>query len=72
LFVPLLAGLYSKRPTASAAVISMAVSVPLTFAVDLLTKGAGFGFATPALVGIGTSGGIFVLFSMRRSGGTSV
>lgn len=72
LFVPLLAGLYSKRPTASAAVISMLVSVPLTFAVDLLTKGAGFGLATPALMGIGMSALIFVVFSARRGGSTSV
>jgi SSS family solute:Na+ symporter len=48
LFVPLLAGLYSSRPTAGAALAAMAAAVPATAAVHLLTHGAGLGFLTPA------------------------
>jgi SSS family solute:Na+ symporter len=67
LFVPLLAGLYSSRPTAGAALAAMAASVPATAAVHLLTHGAGLGFLTPAALGILFSAAVFFLFAARKS-----
>jgi SSS family solute:Na+ symporter len=67
LFVPLLAGLYSSRPTAGAALAAMAASVPATAAVHLLTHGAGLGFLTPAALGILFSAVVFFLFAARKN-----
>ncbi len=66
LFVPLLAGLFSKRPAASAALASMAAGVPVTLAAHVATDGAGFGLLTPTLLGIAVGGVFFLLFSMRK------
>jgi solute:Na+ symporter, SSS family len=65
LFVPLLAGLYSTRPTAGAALASMAAAVPATAAIHLLTHGVGLGALTPAALGILFSAVVFLLFAMR-------
>jgi SSS family solute:Na+ symporter len=67
LFVPLIAGLYSARPKAGAALAAMAAAVPATVAVHLLTRGAGIGSLTPAALGIAFSGAIFFLFALRKS-----
>jgi SSS family solute:Na+ symporter len=72
LFVPLLAGLYSKRPRAGAALAAMAASVPATAAIHLLTRGAGFGALTPAAIGILFSAIIFFLFASRRNSAAPV
>ncbi len=65
LFVPLVVGLYSSRPTAGAALASMVSSVPFTFAVYRMTAGQGWGILTPAALGIIGSALIFALFSAR-------
>ncbi len=52
LFVPLLAGLYWQRPTAAAALATMALSVALTLAVHLATNGRGWSILTPFAIGI--------------------
>ncbi len=52
LFVPLLAGLYSARPAAAAALTTMLVSVAVTGVAHLLTGGAGWGILTPFAIGI--------------------
>ena len=69
LFVPLLAGLYSSRPTAGAALASMAAAVPATAAIHLLTHGAGLGALTPAALGILFSAVVFLLFALRNNPG---
>jgi len=72
LFVPLLAGLYSSRPTAGAALAAMVASVPATVAVHLLTRGGGVGPLTPAAVGILFSAIIFSLFAIRKKSAAPV
>jgi SSS family solute:Na+ symporter len=72
LFVPLLAGLYSTRPTAGAALAAMAASVPATVAVHLLTRGGGVGPLTPASVGMLFSAVIYFLFAFRRKSAAPV
>lgn len=42
LFLPLIAGLYSKRVTARAAIATMLVSVAVTFATERMTAGRGY------------------------------
>ena len=65
LFVPLLGGLFSKRPTSAAALASIAAGVPTTVAVHAITFGQGFGLLSPGLAGILVSGVFFVLFFAR-------
>jgi SSS family solute:Na+ symporter len=72
LFVPLLAGLYSSRPTTGAALAAMAASVPATVAVHLLTRGGGIGPLTPAAVGILLSAVIYFLFAFRKKSAAPV
>jgi SSS family solute:Na+ symporter len=67
LFVPLLVGLYSSRPTAGAALAAMAAAVPATAAVHLLTHGVGLGPLTPASLGILFSAVVFFLFALRKN-----
>jgi SSS family solute:Na+ symporter len=67
LFVPLLGGLYSSRPRAGAALAAMAASVPATAFVHLLTRGAGLGVFTPAVLGILLSAVIFFLFAVKKT-----
>jgi SSS family solute:Na+ symporter len=52
LFVPTLAGLYSRIPRASTAVSTILLSVGVTVAVYFATDGAGFGILTPYAIGI--------------------
>jgi SSS family solute:Na+ symporter len=68
LFVPLVAGLYSSRPAASAALASMVSAVPFTFAIHRFSGGEGWGILTPAALGILCSTVIFALFSARSPG----
>ena len=65
LFAPLLGGLFSKRPTSSAALASIAAGAPTTMAVHAATFGQGFGVMSPGLAGIVVSAVFFVLFSWR-------
>ena len=72
LFVPLVAGLYSTRPKASAALASIAAAVPATLAVDTLTDGQGFGLVTPVAAGILVSALAFAVTTARQKRGASV
>jgi SSS family solute:Na+ symporter len=72
LFVPLVAGLYSARPTARAASAAMVLSVPATAAIHIATGGAGFGLLTPVAAGILLSALIFVVFPARQTTKASV
>ena len=60
LLLPLLAGLYTKRVTARVAIITMLVSVAVTFALESLTKGQGLWNVPPSICGI-TVGAIVML-----------
>ena len=72
LFVPLVAGLYSTRPTSRAALFAIALSVPATLAVHVATQGEGFGLLTPVASGILLSALIFIALSARRTPNASV
>jgi SSS family solute:Na+ symporter len=52
LFVPILAGLFSRRTTTRAALISIAAGVAGMIGAQVMTGGAGWGALTPALVGL--------------------
>jgi SSS family solute:Na+ symporter len=52
LTLPLIAGLYIRRVTANSAMISMFVSVVVTFAVELISEGQGVGGVPGLIVGI--------------------
>jgi SSS family solute:Na+ symporter len=69
LFVPLLAGLFSNRPTAGAALAAMAAGAPVALAIHLLTHGVGAGPFTPAALGIVFSGVVFFLLTPRSPAG---
>ena len=66
LFAPLLGGLFARRPTASAAIASIAAGAPTTLAVHAASFGQGFGLISPALAGICVSVVFYFLFSLRR------
>ena len=61
LFVPILAGLYAPRTSATAALASIAAGVAGMLAVQLLTGGRGWTFLTPAMAGLGTSMGAWAI-----------
>lgn len=61
LLLPLVAGLYSKGINARAAIISIAVSVTVTFALELLSKGVGV-LGVPSLI-IGVMSGAAAMFT---------
>jgi SSS family solute:Na+ symporter len=52
LTLPLIAGLYARRVTANSAMISMLVSVVVTFAVEWISKGQGVRGVPALIVGI--------------------
>lgn len=66
LFVPLLAGLYSRRPRACDALLTMAVSAAAAAAAHLLTAGRGWSVLTPAAIGI-IAGALAMLVLSRRN-----
>src|SRR6185369_9680289 len=61
LLLPLVAGLYSKVVNARAAIVSIAVSVTVTFALELLSKGSGV-LGVPSLI-IGVLAGAAAMFT---------
>ena len=61
LLLPLVAGLYSKGVNARAAIVSIAVSVTVTFALELLSKGVGV-LGVPSLI-IGVLAGAAAMFT---------
>ncbi len=65
LFVPLLGGLYSTRPGASAALAAMISGVGVTLSAHAATAGVGWGVLTPPAAGILAGALFFALFSAR-------
>ena len=72
LFVPLVAGLHSTGPKASAALASIAAAVAATLATHLLTDGKGFGLVTPVAAGILASALAFAAMAARQTRAASV
>ena len=72
LFVPLVAGLYSTRPTSHTALASIVLAIPATLAIHIATQGKGFGIITPVAAGILVSAVVFISFSARRTPKASV
>ena len=67
LFVPLIAGLYTRRGGQPEAVAAIGCGTVTFLAVELATEGLGFGFWSPGLIGIITSTiGFFIVFLARR------
>ena len=52
LFAPLLVGLYSRRPTARRAMVTIIASVIVTLFTQFMTGGAGIWILPPSLIGI--------------------
>jgi SSS family solute:Na+ symporter len=66
LFVPILAGLYSRRAGAAEAATAIAAGVAAMVAVQFTTGGRGVAGLTPALVGIAAASlGFFIVFLSR-------
>src|SRR5438067_3369873 len=61
LFVPVLAGLYVRRTSASGALAAMIAGVCAALAVHLLTGGRGWGLVTPAIGGLAAAAGAWVI-----------
>ncbi|MBT5872285.1 MAG: sodium:solute symporter family protein [Candidatus Latescibacteria bacterium] len=55
LFVPLIAGLYSKRPGSSSALATIAGSISIMITIHFMTSGAGIAGLTPTTWGIGSA-----------------
>jgi SSS family solute:Na+ symporter len=64
LLLPLIAGLYSRRVTGSAAVATIIVSVATTFILELTIGSPGLGGFPPLLVGIATGGIVMIVFTL--------
>ena len=64
LFVPVVAGLYSRRPGASAALASIAAGVAVVVALQIFRHGASIGVWTPAMLGIAAAVAAFGIVSM--------
>ena len=61
LLLPLVVGLYSRRVTASTALITMIVSVVVTFAVHLTADGSGYNLVPPVIFGV--AAGVVVMLA---------
>jgi solute:Na+ symporter, SSS family len=68
LFVPLLAGLHSRRVGTAEALVSIAAGVIVVMAVSFATAGAGFGFWTPNVLGLLAAAFGFALVAAARLG----
>ena len=66
LFVPLLAGLYSRRAGTPEALASIGVGVAFMLAVQLSTDGRGVGGFSPALLGILAAAAAFSIVFVSR------
>ena len=62
LTLPLIAGLYSRKVKARSAILSMLVSVVVTFALELVSKGNGV-LGVPSLI-VGIAVGTVVMLSI--------
>jgi solute:Na+ symporter, SSS family len=68
LFVPVIAGLYSRRVLSSAALTSIAAALIATIATMLVTGGHGVGLLSPEAVGIATAAAVMVGFRIFYPG----
>ncbi|HMF98118.1 MAG TPA: sodium:solute symporter family protein [Vicinamibacterales bacterium] len=66
LFVPILAGLYSRRAGTAEAAAAIAAGVVTMVAVQFLTGGRGLAGASPALIGIGAASAGFAIVFLSR------
>lgn len=67
LFVPLIAGLHTRRGGQPEAMAAIGCGTAIFLAVELATEGSGFGFWSPGLIGIGASAvGFFIVFLARH------
>jgi SSS family solute:Na+ symporter len=64
LFVPVLAGLYSKRVLAPAALSSILVALVATLVTMRLTSSAGVGILSPQAIGIATAAVVMIAFRL--------
>ena len=62
LFVPVIAGLYSRRALSSAALTSIAAALIVTVATMILTGGQGLGLFSPEAIGIATAATVMIGF----------
>ncbi len=68
LFVPVLAGLYSKRVLSSAAVWSIGGALAATLFTSTVTGGRGFGVFSPEAVGIAMAAAVMIGFRLLHPG----
>jgi SSS family solute:Na+ symporter len=68
LFVPVIAGLYSRRVLSAAAITSIICAVTVTVAIMRLTQNRGLGFFSPQAIGIATAALIMIGFRFVRPG----
>lgn len=68
LFVPVLAGLYSRRVLSSAALTSIAAALIATVVTMLLTRGQGLWLLSPEAVGIATAATVMIGFRIFYPG----
>ena len=66
-FVPVVAGLYSRRGGAPEVFASIAAGIATDLTVRLATDGAGFGVVTPNLAGLIAAGAGFTCVAVARS-----
>ena len=66
LFVPLIAGLYSAKPDARSALMTIVGSVSVMVVIHFLTGGTGYWSLSPATWGIGTAIRIMVGHIVRK------
>ena len=68
LFVPVLAGLYSRRVRSSTAVVGILGAVSATVATMFLTRNSGFGLISPPVIGIAVAGVLILLLRVFYPG----
>jgi SSS family solute:Na+ symporter len=61
LFVPILAGLYTRRTSAASALATMIGGVSAALATHVFTRGRGWGLVTPAIAGLGAAAVVWVI-----------
>jgi SSS family solute:Na+ symporter len=72
LFVPVVAGLYTRRPGRVEALAAIGTGVTLIAVLRLASAGAGWGWLTPATIGLaGAAAAFVVVFVARASSGDS-
>ena len=63
LLAPLVAGLYSRRPSPAAALTSMTIAVVVTLVVHFTTGAKGYGVLNPVAIGILVGGAVMLVMS---------